>query len=283
MWVPCGACPGNACPSSRCSNFLKCPGGKPGEVEPVPEFKPEQLDMDDGEDTRKCRLAYSASMPRLRYPASAGADFWRKWVCSGGDAPPTPRNEVSMPRRVASAALLETTIPEASMGEAPLACAVGLAFTEESDHCLLEEDVAPRPPQQHKRPKANAGGSNSTRRFSAPPARRSRSTKCQRQRWSHPARGHRAASREKLPSFASKDQVPELLSSSLAAAVPPGGLHGSDKSLPRPPSSRCWDWPLTRHEKKARVLLIDKNVLMMDRKSLQDEIEVLRSLETPWG
>jgi hypothetical protein len=123
----------------------------------------------------------------------------------------------------------------------------------------------------------------SKRRFSAPPARRSRSSKGPRHRWSHPARSQRTSS----AGTSQCDQVaevagPEILDPSLAAAVPPTGLQVDENTLPRPPCSECWDWPLTRNEKKARILLIDKQVLMLDRESMQHELEVLRSFEGEW-
>jgi hypothetical protein len=122
----------------------------------------------------------------------------------------------------------------------------------------------------------------SKRRCSAPPPRRSRSTRCPRQRWSHPVRSHRNSSARGEPETILKKE-PQILDPSLASAVPPTGLDVDPNSLPRPPCSQSWDWPLTRHEKKARILMIDKNVLLMDRETLQNEIEVLRDLETTWG
>lgn len=83
-----------------------------------------------------------------------------------------------------------------------------------------------------------------------------------------------------------------LLEPSLASALPRGGLSSVEvnECLPRPPNSDCWDWPLTRHEKKARLLMIDRHVLMVDRQSLESvievkesELEVLRKLDFAWN
>lgn len=43
-----------------------------------------------------------------------------------------------------------------------------------------------------------------------------------------------------------------------------------------PPSSGSWDWPLSRTEKKERVLSIDRRMLMEDRRMLMQEVEQLR-------
>lgn len=37
---------------------------------------------------------------------------------------------------------------------------------------------------------------------------------------------------------------------------------------PLPPDSSCWDWPLSRQEKKARLVLTERRMNMMDRKEL---------------
>lgn len=156
------------------------------------------------------------------------------------------------------------------------------------------------PERPHRQSKAHKGrvswaGNGSKRRFSAPPSRRSRSVNRLRvgQRWSLPSRTQRASSSELVeteerPTEHDSDmqQAPldDVLDPSLASAMPARGVQPGHKVLPRPPCSECWDWPLTRHEKKARILLIDKQIIMDDRKHLQEELEVLRSLDTgtPW-
>lgn len=71
-----------------------------------------------------------------------------------------------------------------------------------------------------------------------------------------------------------------LLDARLAATIPISAGWGS--TLPLPPSSSSWDWPLARSEKKVRILMIDRRTLIDDRKELEDELRVLRSLETQW-
>jgi hypothetical protein len=46
---------------------------------------------------------------------------------------------------------------------------------------------------------------------------------------------------------------------------------------PVPPSSACWDWPLSRQEKIARVQLIERQMSAMDRQGLLEECKSLRS------
>eukprot|EP00933_Yihiella_yeosuensis_P042722 TRINITY_DN37390_c0_g1_i1.p1 TRINITY_DN37390_c0_g1~~TRINITY_DN37390_c0_g1_i1.p1 ORF type:complete len:326 (-),score=89.17 TRINITY_DN37390_c0_g1_i1:99-1076(-) len=42
-------------------------------------------------------------------------------------------------------------------------------------------------------------------------------------------------------------------------------------------SGTFWDWPLSRHERKARVMMIDRQVLLMDQEEMEEEIEHLRN------
>lgn len=81
--------------------------------------------------------------------------------------------------------------------------------------------------------------------------------------WRHRSKSRRASAPcRQLPGA---EQVQEALEPSLADAV----STGPDVcDLPAPPASSSWDWPLTRLEKKARVLMIDRQVVMMDREAL---------------
>mmetsp|Transcript_93612 Transcript_93612/g.166560 ORF Transcript_93612/g.166560 Transcript_93612/m.166560 type:complete len:452 (+) Transcript_93612:74-1429(+) len=47
-------------------------------------------------------------------------------------------------------------------------------------------------------------------------------------------------------------------------------------SLAAPPTSNFWDFPLSRHEKKARVLMINQHVAELDRMSLVEKIHALK-------
>jgi len=273
----CGLTCGKACPAAQCKNFVTCGKGAPQRL--AHAQTPAQLSMDgDDQEGRRCRLG--ASMPRLRSAAlpatSAGADFWRKWVSRGSEA-------------LEEAEAFETCRHE----EAP-SPQLPRASTLEDYEEKHEEEARSRLP---KAPRANG----STRRLSAPPARRShrassvgRARGFAAQRNSFP-RSHRASSQHKLrkaeeQETANSPRSPEpvqapasgILDPGLAAVVPASGVQLEHKELPRPPCSNCWDWPLTRHEKKARVLLIDKRVLMMDRQNLQEELDILRNLETAW-
>jgi len=62
------------------------------------------------------------------------------------------------------------------------------------------------------------------------------------------------------------------IAANLEAALP----HASREPSP-PPHGESWDWPLTRHEKKERLRLIDQQMTDLDQKALIGEIEQLRS------
>lgn len=62
------------------------------------------------------------------------------------------------------------------------------------------------------------------------------------------------------------------IAANLEAALP----HTSREPSP-PPHGESWDWPLTRHEKKERLRLIDQQMTDLDQKALIGEIEQLRS------
>lgn len=69
-------------------------------------------------------------------------------------------------------------------------------------------------------------------------------------------------------------QLPEV-------AVQVGNAAAStfhDDGLPLPPSSRCWDWPLSRPEKVERVAMIDAQILLSDHRDLVGQVEVLRDV-----
>lgn len=278
----CGLACGSACPAAQCKNFVTCGKGAPQRL--APAQTPAQLSMDgDEQENRRCRLG--ASMPRLRSAAlpatSAGAEFWRKWVSRGSEP---------LQVQVQEAEGFATSRDEEDAPSPLLSRSSTLEDYEEKHEAAARSRL----------PKASRAN-GSTRRLSAPPARRShRASSLGRprgfaaQRNSFP-RSHRASSQHKLrkaedqetmdsPRSPEVSQAPTsgILDPGLAAVVPASGVQLEQKELPRPPCSNCWDWPLTRHEKKARVLLIDKRVLMMDRQFLQEELDILRNLETPW-
>lgn len=51
-----------------------------------------------------------------------------------------------------------------------------------------------------------------------------------------------------------------------------GGVASAEALEPLPPDSACWDWPLSRHEKKARVHLLERKMNAMDRENLIQEL-----------
>jgi len=46
--------------------------------------------------------------------------------------------------------------------------------------------------------------------------------------------------------------------------------------FPEPPDSSCWEWPLSRHEKKVRIQLLERQMHAMDRKSWRVSLEGAR-------
>jgi hypothetical protein len=52
--------------------------------------------------------------------------------------------------------------------------------------------------------------------------------------------------------------------------------EAEDEVPPLPPQSACWDWPLNRHEKKARVHLLERRLNEIDRRSLKQEVSGLK-------
>lgn len=51
---------------------------------------------------------------------------------------------------------------------------------------------------------------------------------------------------------------------------------GQSPQVLLPPDSTCWDWPLSRHEKKTRVQMIERQIFAMDRHTLLKEVDELR-------
>lgn len=51
----------------------------------------------------------------------------------------------------------------------------------------------------------------------------------------------------------------------------------ASEDLPHPPHARSWDWPLSRHEKKARVSLVEQHLVRIDRDVLVKKLTELRS------
>lgn len=45
-----------------------------------------------------------------------------------------------------------------------------------------------------------------------------------------------------------------------------------------PPDSKSWDWPLSRHEKKSRLHMVERDMDLMDRKALLTELVQLRGI-----
>lgn len=60
------------------------------------------------------------------------------------------------------------------------------------------------------------------------------------------------------------------------AIVAASALGGLQDALPHPPGGLgSWDWPLSRHEKKARVAIMDNQMLVFDRQVLVEKLQSL--------
>lgn len=81
-----------------------------------------------------------------------------------------------------------------------------------------------------------------------------------------------------------EQEVNEEVSEEEVSPAPPPLHMATDESEdeeeeampPLPPHSSCWDWPLSRHEKKARVQMLEREIGAMDRKNLKQEVIGLR-------
>jgi len=81
-----------------------------------------------------------------------------------------------------------------------------------------------------------------------------------------------------------KQEVEEEESEGEVSPAPPPLLMTTEEledeeeevMAPLPPHSACWDWPLSRHEKKARVQMLEREIGVMDRKNLKQEVIGLR-------
>jgi len=263
LWVACGPCsatrcPGGNCPAGRCSFFQRRALGDAGGTGTV--RTPAQIDMlgkpsdIDGvpelEEPRQCLLQDEKSRPRTSVSPLASGGLWKEFVASARESVRTTGGSIYVAGGRKSAPAAAVAANAASPYNGPPSSGSG--------------DVH------------GQAATSSRRRDSAPPPRRT----------------SEAGARAGVGNKGQRKPGRRLLEPSLASALPRGGLSAVEvnECLPRPPNSDCWDWPLTRHEKKARLLMIDRHVLMVDRQSLESvievketELEVLRGLDTAWN
>lgn len=69
------------------------------------------------------------------------------------------------------------------------------------------------------------------------------------------------------------DMVPPAPTPPPLLAIGPGCIPGQTSSL----GGRSWDWPLSRLERKTRVLMLDHMVMQMDRNELLDSLQKLQN------
>eukprot|EP00930_Biecheleria_cincta_P052095 TRINITY_DN37331_c0_g1_i1.p1 TRINITY_DN37331_c0_g1~~TRINITY_DN37331_c0_g1_i1.p1 ORF type:complete len:294 (+),score=67.90 TRINITY_DN37331_c0_g1_i1:28-909(+) len=63
-------------------------------------------------------------------------------------------------------------------------------------------------------------------------------------------------------------------------SAPPSALcpveHSVKEMVPLPPVGECWDWPLTRTEKKSRVEMFDRMILVSENRELYEQLNILQ-------
>jgi len=84
--------------------------------------------------------------------------------------------------------------------------------------------------------------------------------------------------RKKHEGHALDEQVPDAGGASSSGDHAGQESETEDDGLPPPPSSRCWDWPLSRPEKQERVAMMDAQILLYEQRGLVDEVQELRDV-----
>jgi len=273
MWMPtCGLPCGSACPATgNCKSFLACSKGPMrGGAGPAPVHSPVQISMGEEEESRRCRL-YSASMPRLRSAAlpvtSVGADLWRKWVARPPEA-----------AEAGCASLLEESAEKVHvpMRRGRPVGKSGLSSLDE-EHVLFQARPASSPPSRDASPKGRLCDSwmdswedsptSSPRKCSEAKGQQSRLSTASTSAGSSCFSPGRRDSRQSCSSWTSMSMMQE-------PPVPVGG-KALLTSFPVPLGIRAWDWPLSRDEKKALVLMFDRQEIMEQRDEYADQLSTL--------
>jgi len=97
-------------------------------------------------------------------------------------------------------------------------------------------------------------------------------------RWSGPCRSegrHSSASSRRVRQAVSASGDDAVRAVPSAPALFPLALAAGPTKAAGTPSGACWDWPLSRLERKARVLMIDRQVMLIDRQELVNKLERL--------
>lgn len=289
MWVPtCGLACSNTCPTAlHCKSFLACGKGgltpRDGVGARAPAHSPTQLYMDE-EEVRRCRL-YSASMPRLRTNAmptcSAGADFWKKWVRRAGASVIEAAEAASC-----SSAFADERTRFCKSDPCGLAIGRPVLGKLDEEEVLFEAPLMVTPPSSPRTKFfiANFGASRQeswldSPKFSRyfPKAGKEQVVQSRLSAASTTASSCCSPGRRRRSSLGSLPSRSSCGSSTSAEEV------GADKSLlsgfPLPMGIRSWDWPLSRDEKKALVLMFDRQELIVERDHIANQVVKLRCLQ----
>lgn len=225
---------------------------------------PAQVNMDEDE-LRRCRLQ-SASMPRLRTNSmpttSAGADFWKNWARRAGNS-------------IEAAAATGTCFDAREKVCAPL---VRSRPTGKSDYLsrLDEEKVlfeasppSSSPSSQHATLPVKESAASWPASWPDSPQDKQRESSRMSTASTSAGSSSSSTSRQSCQSRSSWASMQSQESRAEKALL---------KSLPLPLNIRSWDWPLSRDEKKALVLMFDRQELVVERDALTDEVTKLRDV-----
>lgn len=119
-------------------------------------------------------------------------------------------------------------------------------------------------PRPSSRRRAGGGGSGGTLRRPQGQGRHTGSASKSR-------RSRRSSSSEE-PEDSDSDSIEQALP---AMAMPRLSLVQS-QAWPRAPGASAWDWPLSRRETSERLVMIDRQVLLIDRWELAEKLDRLR-------
>jgi len=72
------------------------------------------------------------------------------------------------------------------------------------------------------------------------------------------------------------DQVPQLIQEDIDDNLDHLDVDLPEPPVPAPPDGGCWEWPLTKQEKKTRVGALERNIQLFDQQLILQELAALR-------
>lgn len=264
QWMPtCGLTCARACPTAACKNFLSC--GK-GPSDGDDDSTPRQYCMDKGDVLRRhCNIGsstsrYSATAPRFRVAASqrhTGDDYVKGWW-----------HALSVNSVDASVA--------GGMKHGHSAVVRGRTFGKpvfDDEELLFETrpasvDVISRGKLLEPHEEVSWPGWDSPKKCASPrdrsPVRNCRLSTASTSAGALSPRRSSMASRSSLASSQADEPAEPVEAKALLT------------SFPLPTGISAWDWPLSRHEKKTLVLMLDRQELIAQRNYLAHQLAKAR-------